>query len=329
MASTLIAASPTSSGQMRPLNIMRDLPGVADLIELCFSTTLDRDGRSFIDMMRHSGHDSNFLNWAPRVIETVSLPLSGFVWEYNGRVVGNVSLIPFVSHGKKVYLIANVATHPEFRRQGIARLLTTASINRAREKHADSIWLQVRHDNDGAIQLYKDLGFEERATRTTWNVPPDFKLPPYQPGDIRILPRNDKEWESQKEWLARAYPSTLDWYHPQQWNLLQPGIFYSIYRFLLDSRTTQFSAYRHGKLQGVLSYQRFNTQPDQLWAALPETPSLDAITALFSNNPNLLKRSRNLVFEYPSGSYDDAFQSVGLIPNRTLVWMKYAGKPAT
>jgi len=105
----IFALAPESTnaapGRMRPLNVLRDLPAVADLIELCFSNTLDPEGRSYIDQMRRNGRDSSFLNWAPRVIESVSLPLSGFVWEDSGRIVGNVSLIPFSKAGRKVFLI--------------------------------------------------------------------------------------------------------------------------------------------------------------------------------------------------------------------------------
>ncbi len=80
MISTLASAPTTTPGRLRPLNVLRDLPSVADLIELCFSSTLDPDGRAYVDQMRRNGHDASFLSWAPRVIETVSLPLSGFVW---------------------------------------------------------------------------------------------------------------------------------------------------------------------------------------------------------------------------------------------------------
>ena len=49
---------------------------------------------------------------APRMTEIASLPLTGYVWEQDGRIVGNASLIPFRDNGKRIFLIANVATHP-------------------------------------------------------------------------------------------------------------------------------------------------------------------------------------------------------------------------
>ncbi|RPH56027.1 MAG: hypothetical protein EHM81_13755, partial [Chloroflexi bacterium] len=110
MTATTFAVHTATPGHMRPLSVFRDLPAVADLIELCFASTMDPDGRSYVDQMRRSGRDSHFLNWASRMIDSTSLPLSGYIWEDGGKVVGNVSLIPFPRQGRKIYLIANVAT---------------------------------------------------------------------------------------------------------------------------------------------------------------------------------------------------------------------------
>ena len=106
---------------MRPLNVLRDLSAVADLIELCFSPTMDNEGQRYLSDMRRASRDDSFLHWASRMTETASMPLMGYVWEQDGRIIGNASLIPFRDKGKRIYLIANVATHPDYRRQGIGR----------------------------------------------------------------------------------------------------------------------------------------------------------------------------------------------------------------
>ena len=326
MTTTLYSATTRYIGRMRPLNVLRDLPAVADLIELCFSSTLDPEGRSYIDQMRRTGRDSSCLNWAPRVIETVSLPLSGFVWENRGRVVGNVSMIPFSRHGKKIFLIANVATHPDFRRQGIARQLTAAAMNRAREKHAQSIWLHVRDDNPGAIRLYNELGFVERTRRTTWQLSSGAlqqqDLPPL---NIQIMSRLARDWPIQREWLARDYPPELDWYHTQSWNVLKPGLVNVLYRLMTDINTLQWSAYQNGELQGVLGCQRSNGHADQLWVALPDQPAAEVVTSLFLHGRRALSQSHGLVFEYPTGPMDDALRAAGLVSQRTLAWMEAPG----
>lgn len=325
MTATLFAATAPTLGRMRPLNILRDLPAVADLIELCFSSTLDPDGRSYIDQMRRNGNDSHFLNWAPRVIESVSLPLSGFVWENNGRVVANVSLIPFSVRGQKIFLVANVATHPDFRRQGIARQLTSAAMERARSKHAQSIWLHVRDDNPGAIQLYSELGFVERVRRTTWQALSGIKHLDGSASNVQITQRLGRDWPIQSAWLARAYPSDLDWYHSQSWNILKPGLFNALYRLMADINVYQWAAYRDGRLLGVLASQRANGNSDHLWAALPEKPEPDVVSALLRHGLRTQTSSRNLVFEYPVGPTDEAIRLAGFSSQRTLAWMKAPG----
>ena len=325
MTATLFATGISTPGRLRPLNLLRDLPSVADLIELCFSSTLDPEGRSYIDQMRRNGRDSNFLDWAPRVIETVSLPLSGFVWEYAGRVIGNVSLIPFFKRGKKIYLIANVATHPEYRRQGIARQLTVAAMQRAREKHAQAIWLHVRDDNLGAIRLYRELGFVERARRTNWNAASGLTPMDNIRTTVRITPRPARDWTSQREWLAQAYPFELDWYQSQNWGIFQPGIINGIYRMITDTYTLQWSAYRRGTLQGVLAVQRNSSRSEHLWAALPPKPDADTITTLLLHCRRLLSQSRSLALEYPAGLADEAIRVAGFVSQRTLTWMEAPG----
>ena len=159
--------------QLRPLNILRDLPGVADLVEKCFADTMDSEGRRYLQQMRRAGQDNAFMRWAANAVESVSMPLSGYIWEENGEIIGNVSLIPYRHRKKKIYLIANVAVRPDYRRKGIGRALTAAAMRHARRATPAATWLHVRDDNPGAIALYLSLGFQELARRTLWQAKPD------------------------------------------------------------------------------------------------------------------------------------------------------------
>jgi ribosomal protein S18 acetylase RimI-like enzyme len=166
---------------LRPMNMFRDLPAVADLIELCFANTMDNDGQRYIADMRRASRDDGFLRWASHMTESASLPLTGFVWEEDGRIVGNASLIPFRDRGKRIYLIANIAVHPEYRRRGIARVLTRRAMKYGWDKKASALWLHVRDDNPGAIELYGELGFQEVTRRTTWAARSDPSSPDPSP----------------------------------------------------------------------------------------------------------------------------------------------------
>src|SRR5512143_751660 len=128
MATITVSAKKSPAGPVRPLNILHDLPQVADLIELCFSSTIDDEGQSYLEQMRRASRDNEFLRWAGRVVDSTAMPLSGFIWEEDGRIVGNASLV-FQSFGtRRIAMIANVATHPEYRRRGIGRALTEAAM---------------------------------------------------------------------------------------------------------------------------------------------------------------------------------------------------------
>jgi hypothetical protein len=73
--------------------------------------------------------------------------------------------------GEDLWIIANVVTHPDYRRRGIARGLMEAAIQAARDCGARQIQLQVRADNAGAQRLYERLGFWHMNAATSLRLP--------------------------------------------------------------------------------------------------------------------------------------------------------------
>jgi ribosomal protein S18 acetylase RimI-like enzyme len=136
----------SSARHLRPFDIRRDLDPVADLVETCFAETLDEDGKRYVHQMHSAARNPGYLRWASAVADHASIPLSGFVWEENDKVVGNLSLIPFLNQGRQYYLIANVAVDPEYRRQGIARALTEAAMEQVRNRGLVRRWPHVRRE---------------------------------------------------------------------------------------------------------------------------------------------------------------------------------------
>jgi len=306
---------------MRPLNVLRDLPAVADLIELCFSSTMDNDGQRYLSDMRRASHDDGFLNWASHMTETASMPLMGYIWEQDGRIVGNASLIPFRDHGKRVYLVANVATHPDYRRRGIGRALTERVTQHAQAKNASAVWLHVRDDNPGAIRLYESLGFREIARRSTWQANPDRFLPAPQT-DIQIVARHPRFWLLQQDWLRRFYPDTLNWYHSWNFNALRPGLWNWFYFFFSDFNVKQWAAVRNDVLLATLTWMPQGSRSDSLYAAT--SPDLDgeALTHLLFQARRALSNHSSLSLDLPTGEMTDAIQAAGFILRRTLLWMR-------
>jgi ribosomal protein S18 acetylase RimI-like enzyme len=315
-------------GQARPLNILRDLPAVADLIELCFRDKMDADGRSHIHEMRRHAHNSDFLNWAPHMVDVISLPLSGFVWEDGGKVVGNASLIPFHRWGRRIYLVANVATHPDYRGRGIGRILTEAAMQRAREKGANSLWLHVRDDNPAAIHIYRDLGFKERTRRTEWYASSGAVPLPRELPALKIRSRATGDWQTQRNWLERAYPSDLEWYPPSQqsWSAFGPHLWDGFYRLLVDIDVSQWSAEVDGQLRGVVSCRSRENRKSQAWLAAPPKPELESLTELLLHARRMFAHQLGMSLEYPAGPADEAIRAAGFSARRTLLWMEAPGQ---
>ncbi len=305
---------------LRALNVLRDLPQVADLIELCFSHTMDDDGQRYVRDMRRAGRDSNFLNWAIGIGETASLPLSGYIWEENGRIVGNASLVPFHHRKQRIYLIANVAVHPDHRRRGIARALTERAVRHARQRKIASLWLHVRDDNPGAIQLYSDLGFEERARRTTWSAPGDseFKL---VNDNITVTTRLPRFWAQQLEWLRRNYPDELAWHRPWNFGMLRPGVWNWLTQLFLDTTVQQWAAVAGEQLEAVLTWIPGGYEAS-LYAALDARSDPRGLTALLSRVRRELAYRKHIPLELPAGQFETAIQAAGFKPDRTLIWMR-------
>ena len=62
----------------------------------------------------------------------------------------------------------NVAVHPDFRRQGVARALILALIGELKKRGSRCLTLEVRASNEAAIALYKKHGFEEVGRRKNY-----------------------------------------------------------------------------------------------------------------------------------------------------------------
>lgn len=321
MSSITLPAKANEHPQVRSLNVLRDLSPVADLIELCFSNTMDNDGQRYLSDMRRAGRDDKFLRWANHMADTTSLPLTGYVWEEQNRIVGNTSLIPFRDRGKRIYLIANVAVHPDSRRRGIARALTVRAMEHAHKKNATAIWLHVRDDNPGAIKLYEELGFREVARRTAWQANPDSSL--FKPdSDIQIVPRHPRFWPQQQDWLRRVYPEALNWYQPLNLSTLRPGLANWLYLLFTDFSIKQWAAVRGDDLLATLTWMPQGGRTESMFGATGEGFDPEALMQVLIHARGVLSNSATLSLEYPAGEMTEAISAAGFKARRTLIWMR-------
>lgn len=118
-----------------------DIPVVAELDKISFS--LPWPERSFQFEVAH--------NPASRC----------WVAEVDGRIAGMVVAWLFVD---EVH-IATIATHPDFRRQGIAQKLLTHTLRYTSDEGAVSSFLEVRESNLAAQAMYRKFGYENTGRR--------------------------------------------------------------------------------------------------------------------------------------------------------------------
>jgi len=306
----------TEIGKLRPLNILRDLPKVADLVELCFHKNMGSEGKSYVRQMRAASQDRRYLTWASN-----SLPLKGYVWENEKEIVGNISIIPFRKAKKNVILLANIAVHPDYRRKGIARQLTQKGIEDAEKRGAASIWLHVEKNNLGAINLYKELGFKAHSLRTTWVV--DAKLPPKEKKSPQIISNAARFWDVENSWLNRAYPEEIRWYRMPEWKTFKPGIRYWFYRLFVEYDIRRWATQKDGSLQALLLWMRTYTRHAPIWlAASPQADSESITKLLLYARLKLAAPRRVLTLDYPADQFTTAFENAGFAPRRTLLWMQ-------
>ncbi|MEO7839142.1 MAG: ribosomal protein S18-alanine N-acetyltransferase, partial [Anaerolineales bacterium] len=61
--------------------------------------------------------------------------------------------------------VATIATHPDFRRQGIAKNLLSYALQHLSTEGAQSSFLEVRASNLAAQEMYRKFGYEESGVR--------------------------------------------------------------------------------------------------------------------------------------------------------------------
>ena len=132
-----------------------DLCGVAEIEKICFS--------------------------APWSVESLKLLTNegigiGMVCHKDGKVCAYGGMLIAVDEGQ----IANIATHPDYRRQGYGKAVVEALIKYAKNNRLASISLEVRVSNKAAIDLYTSLGFKIEGKRK------DFYTAPREDGLVMV-----------------------------------------------------------------------------------------------------------------------------------------------
>lgn len=141
---------------VRPLNPARDLYQVARLLEDAFREDLGAlHPWTRVPLLREVGRFFMTTAFMSAPLEN----LRGFVWEEEGRILGNVTLTLDDQKSRR-WLVSNVAVAESYRRRGIGRRLMLAAMDEVRARDGRWLILNVRPHNHVAIRLYESLGFE-------------------------------------------------------------------------------------------------------------------------------------------------------------------------
>ncbi len=196
---------------LRPINSMRDLVGITDLIEHAFAEEMDPRGRSHMREMRWLGLLFGWMDWFASPGQGF---MPGYVWLENGRIIGNVTVRKLSMFGPG-WMIGNVAVAPEWRGRGIARQMMEASIDLVRHNHGGWIALQVRTDNEIARRLYQKLGFIDTGELVTFEhrqLEPVAK--PQPPEGFRLRPAQANDMDQIYSLAQSFVPDSVRWAEP-------------------------------------------------------------------------------------------------------------------
>lgn len=62
----------------------------------------------------------------------------------------------------------NLAIHPDYQKQGLGKALLLSLIEQLKERHINTLWLEVRQSNHLAKALYHAIGFNEVTIRKNY-----------------------------------------------------------------------------------------------------------------------------------------------------------------
>lgn len=210
---------------LRPIDPVRDLGAVADLMAAAFAGELGERGRAALQEMQWMSRLSPLVWWWSQADPAFQDAFSGFVWEEPSavssrrQIVGNVSLNRAPGNRRR-WIICNVVVKEGYRGRGIGRQLTEAAMADAWRRGAEGILLQVYQDNPAALKLYKDLGFQEVTGQTSLSLHTDepCAIPVHAPDAAGY---DFREWRTEDgpqayELAGLATPSVLQWLAPIQ-----------------------------------------------------------------------------------------------------------------
>ncbi len=303
---------------VRPVNPRSDMGAIADLIREAFDQDMDPVGSQLVRDMKMFSR-AGLLGWlfGRLFLPQAAYPM-GYVWEEDGQVVGNASLLRVEGFPWR-WVMANVAVDPAYQRRGIGRSLIKASLELAQKKKAVEVLLQALSSDQVAQVLYASSGFKPLSTRTTWSRRRSHGMvSTIETGASRL--RAEGEWQDQWVLAERLYPEGLIWPYP-----ITPSIFHisGLSRLYLQENSQHWVWYEGTRLLGSLT-ARYSTWRSAVRFILIVDPEVQGEIERYLLSAGLMavtQRRIRIVMDYAAGVAVQDLQSLGFEVERTLTWM--------
>lgn len=301
---------------VRRINARKDLRGIADVLETCFSADFGAQDFSQINEMRWLGSTGIFL-WLFSALQFLKTYENGFIYQHNGKVVGHLTLQE--TQHKRHWLISNVAVAPEFRRKGVGRALMRTAVETARQQNAQNISLQVASDNFGAIELYQQIGFQQLDDQTLWKRNYSCLPAPIYLADLR--PYQAQDYTATLRLLSSIRPNGTSWLETlAEWESPQNPL-EKLNSWLVDEQKSWVVA-RQGE---ILAWLRLHPQGYggiSLELAIDPSHEAELLPRLLAHSLRRLPQNGTILVEYPRSFGTNAFLHYDFFPYRELSWMR-------
>lgn len=312
---------------LRPLDPVRDLWQVAELIEEAFDGRLSREGRGVIRDLRLLS-----LLWPLVWVLDRTSPefhdfLSGFVWVEGGKIVGHVTLSREGVFSPRFW-ISNLAVARAYQGRGIAKALMKAAIEEAREQGGEEVILRVKAGNEPAISLYRGLGFDEvyAITKMRLNRVEPVALTIAEGFTLRRISR--AEWEKEYELAREAIPRKVQLLKPVReadFRVHKP--FGWLVSLILGRREHRFAIDEDGKFIATLTVyasrwwgeHRIEMTVHPEYRGHLEDMLITKALIILARHPK-----REVIVEHPSYHREamEALKRYGFVEEETLIRMK-------
>jgi len=332
------AAEGEARGGLREVDPGRDLGVVAGLIAQGFAGDLDSRAQASLREMRRLARLWPLVGWMAEADPILRESLSGFVWEEpvpgkrGLQIVANVSLNP--APGARGWsIICNVVTRPEYRRQGIARQLTVAAIDAARERGAEGVLLQVYGANQAACHLYSELGFRDVAGEIDLRLAAPGAVPVAESPGYAVRRLRASDGHAALDLARSVTPEPLQWIVPVRAVDYQPDALTASVQWLSDTlagrRTHRLAAFREERLAGVLWLQSVRRGPAHRLSLMVRPEDRGQVEGALLGRAMSLLAGRALLPVWATVFQDHAeaieqLRGLGFEGRRTLLVMKKA-----